>query len=262
VCVVSAQLWPWHQHPDPCCLLFHRHIILNGRELRLNPDGSLLPFRPKHWNMTKPLIMPPLSMVFWVIQEVHIPACEGQWVRMWQQTVLTYITTQMYTHTHTHTLPPTRTHTHYHPDVHVRTHTLPPTCTRTHTHYHPHVHTHAHITTHMYTHTHILPPTASANPHWIIQCHIHYTLYFMSSSIRRYSAVIWNVQAHQRTCPNSDIHFNIIVTSVSLSPPLSFYIEFPIKLYVLISCFSHTLLWPSCCHYLHFPTQTNEQYKL
>jgi hypothetical protein len=62
-------------------LSFHRHILLNGRELRLNPDGSLPPFQPKYWNMTKPLIMPPLSMVFWVIQEVHAPACEGQWVR-------------------------------------------------------------------------------------------------------------------------------------------------------------------------------------
>lgn len=55
-----------------------RHILLNGRELHLNPDGSLPPFTPKHFNMTKPLIMPPLSMVFWVIQEVHVAACEGQ----------------------------------------------------------------------------------------------------------------------------------------------------------------------------------------
>jgi len=70
-------------HATPSILVadsasFHRHILLNGRELHLNPDGSLPPFRPKHWNMTKPLIMPPLSMVFWVIQEVHAAACEGQ----------------------------------------------------------------------------------------------------------------------------------------------------------------------------------------
>lgn len=57
---------------------FHRHILLNGQELHLNPDGSLPTFKPKRFNMTKPLSMPPLSMAFWVIKEVHVAACERQ----------------------------------------------------------------------------------------------------------------------------------------------------------------------------------------
>jgi hypothetical protein len=57
---------------------FCRNVLLNGRELRLNPDGSLPPFEPKYLNVSEPLFMPAFSMAFWVIEDVHVLVCEGQ----------------------------------------------------------------------------------------------------------------------------------------------------------------------------------------
>lgn len=151
---------------------FHRHILLNGRELRLTPDGSLPPFRPKHWNMTKPLIMPPLSMVFWVIQEVHAPACEGQW-----QALHSGVVTDC-------------TYTHQHPQL--RQIPRPPSSV-----------------------------SESFSVIFIKHCILQHHPLAENIQLR-----IWNLQAHQRTCPFSDIHFNIILTSVSLSPLLSFALSF------------------------------------
>ncbi|KAJ4427949.1 hypothetical protein ANN_23961, partial [Periplaneta americana] len=56
-------------------ILKSRHILLNGKELQLNPDGSLPEFEPKVLNISKPLIMPVFSMAFWVIEDVYAPAC-------------------------------------------------------------------------------------------------------------------------------------------------------------------------------------------
>ncbi|XP_021921149.1 heparanase-like isoform X2 [Zootermopsis nevadensis] len=57
-------------------ILSSRYILLNGRKLSLKPDGSLPPFKPKFLNISKPLVMPAFSMVFWVIEDVHVPVCE------------------------------------------------------------------------------------------------------------------------------------------------------------------------------------------
>jgi hypothetical protein len=58
--------------------LFCRHVLLNGKKLHLNPDGSLPPFEPKYLNGSELLFMPAFSMAFWVIEDVNILVCEGQ----------------------------------------------------------------------------------------------------------------------------------------------------------------------------------------
>jgi hypothetical protein len=58
--------------------LFCRLVLLNGKELHLNPDRSLPPFEPQYLNLSEPLFMPSFSMAFWVIEGANILVCEGQ----------------------------------------------------------------------------------------------------------------------------------------------------------------------------------------
>ncbi|XP_067012004.2 heparanase [Anabrus simplex] len=55
--------------------LTSKSVLLNGKKLMLNPDGSLPPFVPVHSDMSSPLIFPPYSMGFWVLHNLVVPAC-------------------------------------------------------------------------------------------------------------------------------------------------------------------------------------------
>ncbi|XP_054001541.1 heparanase-like [Hylaeus anthracinus] len=54
-----------------------RDIKMNGKILKLEPDGSLPPFWPIILEPTQVITLPPYSMVFIVIHGVKVPACEA-----------------------------------------------------------------------------------------------------------------------------------------------------------------------------------------
>ncbi|CAG2060601.1 unnamed protein product, partial [Timema podura] len=51
-------------------------VLMNGKRLKLNPDGSLPPFRPKIVSPSK-LVVAPLSMAFFVFPHVDAKMCQG-----------------------------------------------------------------------------------------------------------------------------------------------------------------------------------------
>ncbi|XP_076395174.1 heparanase-like [Megachile rotundata] len=53
-----------------------RAIKLNGKILRLQPNGNLPSFEPVILNFTQPILLPSYSMVFIVIHDTKIPACK------------------------------------------------------------------------------------------------------------------------------------------------------------------------------------------
>ncbi|PSN41977.1 hypothetical protein C0J52_10518 [Blattella germanica] len=56
-------------------ILTSEHVLLNGKKLELNPDASLPPFEPVITSLSDSLVIPPFSMVFWVIQDINVPVC-------------------------------------------------------------------------------------------------------------------------------------------------------------------------------------------
>ncbi|XP_044728924.1 heparanase-like isoform X2 [Chrysoperla carnea] len=56
--------------------LTSREIALNNVPLKLTPDGKVPPFKPKIRYLNSYHVMPPFSIVFWVVHGISVPLCQ------------------------------------------------------------------------------------------------------------------------------------------------------------------------------------------